>query len=133
MRARRCSPSSFAAAIGAPAPIGLLLAEARGALDEAAAELDRKARELTPGGWPEIQERLTAAHPTAEDYLPQFARIWRACRDMAIEHDLVTWPDAPIRYVPIPAHTRDVAPQLYYLVLSIAGAVRSSSRFTTTS
>lgn len=92
-----------------------LLAEARDALDEARAELDKKARELTPDGWPGIQERLTAAHPTAEVYLPQFERIWRACRDMAIERDLVTWPDAPIRYVPIPAHTRDVAPDLYYL------------------
>ena len=28
---------------------------------------------------------------------------------------LVTWPDAPIRYVPIPEHTRDAAPHLYYL------------------
>src|SRR5207245_636844 len=29
--------------------------------------------------------------------------------------DLVTWPDYPIRYVPIPFHTRDAAPYLYYL------------------
>jgi uncharacterized protein (DUF885 family) len=34
---------------------------------------------------------------------------------MAIAHDLVTWPDAPVQYVPIPDHTRSVAPQLYYL------------------
>ena len=27
----------------------------------------------------------------------------------------MTWPDAPLRYVPIPAQTRDAAPHLYYL------------------
>lgn len=97
------------------APIDGLLEEARGALNDAATELDRRTRELAPGGWPDIQERLAAGHPTAEDYLPRFERTWRACRDMAIARDLVTWPEAPIRYVPIPKHTRDVAPQLYYL------------------
>ena len=34
---------------------------------------------------------------------------------MRRERDLVTWPDSPIRYVPIPVHTRDAAPFLYYL------------------
>ena len=33
----------------------------------------------------------------------------------ALDHDLVTWPVAPLRYVPIPAHTREAAPSLYYL------------------
>ena len=28
---------------------------------------------------------------------------------------LISWPDAPIRYVPIPEYTREAAPLLYYL------------------
>ncbi|HEY2153924.1 MAG TPA: DUF885 family protein [Vicinamibacterales bacterium] len=87
----------------------------RAALDESLAGLDRRARAIASGGWPEVQARLAAAHPDADDYLPRFQRTWQACRKRAIEADLVTWPDAPIRYVPIPEQTRDAAPLLYYL------------------
>lgn len=58
---------------------------------------------------------LTALRPTPDDYLPRFDRAWRHYRQAALDADLVTWPDAPIRYVPIPPHTRDAAPLLYYL------------------
>jgi uncharacterized protein DUF885 len=50
-----------------------------------------------------------------EDYLLTFMRLWDACRERARQCDLVTWPDYPIRYVPIPLWTRDAAPSLYYL------------------
>ena len=61
------------------------------------------------------RRRIADAHPAREDYLPRFERIWQACRQMAVDRELVTWPDAPIRYVEIPSHTRDAAPSLYYL------------------
>jgi hypothetical protein len=96
-------------------PIETLLAEARDEMQAASAKLDRLARALTTGGWPSVHEQLAADHPAADDYLSVFDRSWHACREMAIAHDLVTWPDAPIRYVPIPDRTRPVAPQLYYL------------------
>jgi uncharacterized protein (DUF885 family) len=54
-------------------------------------------------------------HPTPEEYLPAYQRVWNACRERALACDLVSWPDAPIRYVPIPVQTRDAAPFLYYL------------------
>jgi len=95
--------------------IGDLLEEARGELDTALEELDRLARAVAPGGWREAQTRIADAHPAREDYLPRFERIWQACRQMAVDRELVTWPDAPIRYVEIPSHTRDAAPSLYYL------------------
>lgn len=95
--------------------IGELLEEAREELDGALDTLDRRARAVARGGWSEAQKQIAEAHATREDYLPRFERIWRACHDMAIERDLVTWPDAPLRYVEIPAHTRDAAPSLYYL------------------
>ena len=92
-----------------------LAGTARESLDEAVATLNDRARRIASGGWPEVQERLAAVHPSPADYLSRFQRIWDACRDISERNDLVTWPDAPIRYVPIPAHTRDAAPYLYYL------------------
>ena len=92
-----------------------LAADAAQALDEALEALRTRALEVAPGGWPEVQQRLNAAHPDLDDYLPAYQREWDACRERAAERDLVTWPDYPIRYVPIPVHTRETAPLLYYL------------------
>ncbi len=94
-------------------PIPDLLAEATDALDEAAARLETMARPL--GGWLAVQELLAAQHPPAAGYLSRFEEKWQACRQAAHQHNLVTWPAAPLRYVPIPDHTRDAAPSLYYL------------------
>lgn len=90
-----------------------LAAEALDALEHALSGLDRRARAETPGGWPEVQARLAARHPSAANYLETYQRIWDECR--AASDDLVTWPDYPIRYVPIPHQTREAAPYLYYL------------------
>ena len=94
-------------------PLPALLDEATAALAEARARLD----EMTApdGGWPAVQERLAEAHPAPTAYLARFHEQWQACRAAAEAHDLVTWPEAPLRYVPFPAHTRDAAPKLYYL------------------
>jgi len=88
---------------------------AQEALEHALAELVRRARAAAPGGWPEVQERLAAHHPSAVEYLPAFQRTWDDCRTRALDARLVTWPDYPIRYVPIPPETREAAPFLYYL------------------
>src|SRR5262245_63639450 len=92
-----------------------LAADASAALEEALARVDERARRTAPGGWPEVQERLADAHPALDEYLSAYQQTWDACRRHAEAHDLVTWPDSPIRYVPIPRHTRDAAPFLYYL------------------
>ncbi|MDH4066504.1 MAG: DUF885 domain-containing protein [Acidobacteriota bacterium] len=97
------------------APPDALLAEARTALDEAHAALETKLAGAGLASWDAAQARLTAVRPTAEDYLPRFARTWQRCHDAVTAAELVTWPDRPIRYVPIPNHTRDAAPLLYYL------------------
>ncbi len=94
-------------------PLPELLGEAEAALAEARERLDTM---IAPyGGWTVVQERLAHDHPTAEGYLARFHEQWLACRASAEAHDLVTWPDAPLRYVPFPAHTREAAPKLYYL------------------
>jgi hypothetical protein len=92
-----------------------LLTDAREQLDETLARLDERARQVAAGGWPEVQHRLLDAHPTREEYLPAYQRVWSACRERALACDLVAWPDAPLRYLPIPVQTRDAAPFLYYL------------------
>ena len=84
-------------------------------LEEALARLDERARKVAAGGWPEVQARLAADHPSAVDYLATFQRTWDRCRAASDAHRLLTWPDYPIRYVPIPLHTRGAAPMLYYL------------------
>ena len=90
-----------------------LLFRAEAALDEALARLDGRA--AAQGGWSEVQARLADVHPQVDDYLITYERIWRACLSRAEACDLVTWPVDPLRYVAIPAHTRDAAPYLYYL------------------
>ena len=91
-----------------------LLAEARLQLGAEQVRLDVMAREHA-AGWPGVQARLAALHPEADDYLGTFTRIWAACRETALTHDVVTWPDWPLRYSTIPEYTREAAPYLYYL------------------
>jgi len=92
-----------------------LLEEARMLLESALAELHRSARGAASGGWPEVEARLSEQTSTVAGYYADHTRIWEECHDRALVRDLVTWPDAPLRYVPIPEFTRDAAPSLYYL------------------
>lgn len=93
----------------------VLLQDARRLFDEARRALSTMAQEAAPGGWNEVQQRLADLHPAPDEYLAAFEVTWAACRDLAIAHDLVSWPELPVRYVPIPPWTRDAAPFLYYL------------------
>lgn len=94
-------------------PIPELLAEAEAALDDAVAKLVTLTQ--PHGGWAAVQELLAAQHPPAEGYYASFGEKWRQCFQAALDYKLVTWPVAPLRYGPIPAHTRQAAPSLYYL------------------
>ena len=96
-------------------PLQSLMREAEEGLAEAHADLADRLADVGLASWPDALEKLAELRPTAADYLPRFTRVWQRCYDAATAADLVTWPDRPIRYVPIPAHTRDAAPQLYYL------------------
>lgn len=96
-------------------PLDVLQAEARDTLEEAHAGLANRLRDFGFDSWLAAQAALAASRPTPDDYLPRFERIWRRCHDAVLAADLVTWPDRPIRYVPIPTHTRELAPHVYYL------------------
>ncbi len=92
-----------------------LLREARARFADAEHELQGRSRAIDPDGWPAVRARLETDYPSTGDYLPSFERIWSACHERATSTRLVPWPDFPIRYRPIPVHTRDAAPYLYYL------------------
>jgi hypothetical protein len=89
--------------------------DAGATLDEELARLRERADRAAAGGWAEVQQRLADDHPAVEDYLAAYQRTWDRCRRTAEDHHLVTWPDYPLRYVPIPVQTRTAAPLLYYL------------------
>ena len=88
-----------------------LLASARHELIDA----KRRMRDAAGGSWSSVQEQLASKHPAPDDYLASFERVWRECKTLADEKDVVTWGDWPIRYLPYPEWTAESAPFLYYL------------------
>ena len=84
------------------------LAEARGYLQAHAADFDARSPEEALAG-------LSLLHPSAEGYYARYRELWEETKALAEARRLLTWPDAPIRYVPRPAWTRAAAPHLYFL------------------
>jgi len=66
-------------------------------------------------GWRDALATLADHHPTAAEYYARFRHVWDACHDTATAHDLVTWPNYPLRYVPQPRWARGCASALYFL------------------
>jgi uncharacterized protein DUF885 len=97
-------------------PLAELRDSARSQLDVERRALHEMAHAASLGTWRDIQARLANLHPEPEEFYGAFGETWRACRTLAVRRQIVTWPeDWPIRYVPIPAWTRQAAPYLYYL------------------
>jgi uncharacterized protein (DUF885 family) len=84
------------------------LAEARGYLEEHARDFGATRPEEAIAG-------LDAIHPSAESYYARYDEYSRKVRERARALDLLTWPEAPIRFVPQPEWTRAAAPYLYFL------------------
>jgi uncharacterized protein (DUF885 family) len=93
-----------------------LSAHASRALEEARTALEEQAEALDPNrSWAQQIEDLGNYHPAPDDYYAAFPRTWETARAAAIEADLVTWPDCPLAYVPVPKSDREAARGLYYL------------------
>ncbi|HVX29113.1 MAG TPA: DUF885 domain-containing protein [Nitrolancea sp.] len=90
-------------------------AEAFDELERSRARLAEMATAFGVASWQEGLARLADTHPSAGQYEQRYAEIWQAARQAALDHDLVSWPDYPIRYVPRPRWTRAAAPSLYFL------------------
>ncbi len=79
------------------------------------AALDARALDAGASSWRDALALLPNAHPSTDQYYARYAEIWHAARKAAETHQLVTWPDYPIRYVPQPRWARTAAPHLYFL------------------
>jgi len=89
---------------------------ATSALKAAQQELAARAARRDPDrSWQEQLRELADHHPSVGEYYGAYTRTWHEARDAALEADLVTWPDAPIEYVPFPQSDREAAEGLYYL------------------
>lgn len=91
---------------------------ARWADDEmraAAARLETEAARLGAGSWPEALARLGEHHPSPDTYYRRFDEVRDACRQAVERGRLLTWIEAPLRFVPQPAWAREAAPYLYFL------------------
>lgn len=88
---------------------------ARAELAEVTADLAERAREFGADSPAEVLAQLKAHRPTAEAYERRYHQFWDEARQVADEKGLLTWPDAPIRYVERPAWVRAAAPHLYFL------------------
>jgi len=85
------------------------LNEARALLSEDAAKIDPS---VTPS---ELLAQLADEHPSAADYYGTYQQQWDQAKAFATERDLLTWPDYPISFEPIPDWARAAAPHLYFL------------------
>jgi len=63
----------------------------------------------------EALAQLADLHPTVQNYQARYTELWEAARATSQAHNLLTWPDFPIRYVPQPKWARQAAPYLYFL------------------
>jgi Bacterial protein of unknown function (DUF885) len=87
------------------------------ALAELPVEMDRLTQMIESRGesWAEVQNALAEDRPTVGTYYSRFTSQWDRCREIAAQHDAVTWQEWPIRYVPIPEWAQAFAPHLYWL------------------
>ena len=96
-------------------PANEIAREARDALARVRAELWERARALGADSPTAALAGLSELHPPAERYYDRYREVWGAMRDLALERELLSWPDAPIRFVPRPSWARKAAPSLYFL------------------
>jgi len=92
-----------------------LLAEARSRFEEAERTLEEESTSADRNGWAGVSARLAELHPEPAAYLDAFETCWNECRSIALERELVTWPDFPIGYIQTPDWAREAAPYLYFL------------------
>lgn len=88
---------------------------AREQFAQAQAALNAGAARFGARNWREALAKLADIHPTSEKYYGRYQALGNACRAAAETHDLITWPDFPLRYVPQPVWVRECAPYLYFL------------------
>jgi uncharacterized protein (DUF885 family) len=84
-------------------------------LNEATQELRELAHAIDwKRSWKQQLAELRFHHPSAAHYYQSFGDVWERCRQQANDAELVTWPDIPIEFAPIPRSDRQPAEALAY-------------------
>ena len=84
-------------------------------LHESVAMLEAGTSDFDASDWQEALTKLQNHYPTPDPFFPHHYGLWRACRFMSEENNLVTWPDCDIQFIPRPLWARGCAPKLYFL------------------
>lgn len=92
-----------------------IAAYARRELEIARVALERELAEQGYPGWDAVADAIADQHPAADEYLNRFQDVWDVARQHTIDRELLTWPDVPIIFEPIPDWARSAAPHLYFL------------------
>ncbi|MGH9388811.1 MAG: DUF885 family protein, partial [Vicinamibacteria bacterium] len=88
---------------------------AREALRRAESELESGARRFGSNDYRKVLARLEDIRPSREETYRRCQELWEEARAFAVDHELVTWPEYPVDFVPQPVWAREAAPRLYFL------------------
>ena len=84
-------------------------------LRESEAMLDAHANDFDASNWRDALAKLERQYPTVDHYFPHHYGLWRACRAVSEQNNLVTWPECDIRFIPRPPWAQGAASKLYFL------------------
>jgi hypothetical protein len=84
-------------------------------LEEATRYLSDHAPDFGAADAASVLQRMASQHPGTAGYYACYEEQWKQVREAAERHELLTWPDFPIRFVPRPVWARRAAPDLYFL------------------
>ena len=84
-------------------------------LHESVAMLEEGASGFDASDWQEALAKLQTHYPTPDHFYPHHYGLWRACRAVSEQNDLVTWPECDIEFIPRPRWAQGAAPNLYFL------------------
>jgi hypothetical protein len=84
-------------------------------MEEAQAFLQEHARDFGARSPEEALAGLGALREDPQRYYEGYRSVWEEARALVERHDLLTWPEFPIRYTPVPPWARACAPYLYFL------------------
>jgi hypothetical protein len=92
-----------------------IVSYARAELETARSALVREMGKQGFADWSTVSEAIANEHPTAGDYLGRFQQVWDDARQYAVDRELLTWPEFPIVFEPIPDWAASASPSLYFL------------------
>jgi hypothetical protein len=92
-----------------------ILSYAREELEKARSALVRAMNEQGFTDWSVVAEAIADEHPPASDYLQRFQQVWDDAQQYAVDRELLTWPEFPLIFEPIPDWAASASPYLYFL------------------